>query len=112
MAEAASAEQEPEALRLKRLRGGGYFTVPAGQRVSADYSSQEPRARPLARSRASPPNHLPWRGRGAPKPRGTAAPCAARTHRRSALRPGPGGEKRARTGLAWPAAECRAVPWE
>lgn len=82
MAEAASAEQEPEALRLKRLRGGGYFTVPAGQRVSADYSSQEPRARarPLARSRASPPNHLPWRGRGAPKPRGTAAPCAARTH--------------------------------
>lgn len=42
----ASAEQEPEALRLKRLRGGGgFFTVPAAQRVSGDYDSQEPLGR-------------------------------------------------------------------
>uniref|UniRef100_A0A8D2J094 Uncharacterized protein n=1 Tax=Varanus komodoensis TaxID=61221 RepID=A0A8D2J094_VARKO len=41
MAEAASAEQEPETLRLKRLRGGGFFAVPPEHRLGRCRSVKE-----------------------------------------------------------------------
>ncbi|CAM5094118.1 unnamed protein product [Natator depressus] len=41
MAEAACSGQEPEVLRLKRLRGGGFFPVPPGDRLGRCRSVKE-----------------------------------------------------------------------